>query len=42
VHVFTPATVADAYYMLKQAVQIPDPVVFLEHKFLYRWLKADT
>lgn len=42
VHVFTPATVADAYYMLKQAVQIPDPVVFLEHKFLYRWLKADA
>lgn len=42
VHVFTPATVADAYYMLKQAVQIPDPVVFLEHKFLYRWLKADS
>ena len=42
VHVFTPATVADAYYMLKQAVQIPDPVVFMEHKFLYRWLKADT
>ena len=42
VHVFTPATVADAYYMLKQAVQIPDPVVFLEHKYLYRWLKADT
>lgn len=41
-HVFTPATVADAYYMLKQAVQIPDPVVFMEHKFLYRWLKADT
>ena len=41
-HVFTPATVADAYYMLKQAVQIPDPVIFLEHKFLYRWLKADT
>ncbi|MBR5888532.1 MAG: alpha-ketoacid dehydrogenase subunit beta [Akkermansia sp.] len=41
-HVFTPATVADAYYMLKQAAQIPDPVIFLEHKFLYRWLKADT
>ena len=41
-HVFTPATVADAYYMMKQAVQIPDPVVFLEHKFLYRWLKAET
>ena len=42
VHVFTPATVADAYFMLKQAVQIPDPVVFMEHKFLYRWLKADS
>lgn len=42
VHVFAPATVADAYYMLKQAVQIPDPVVFMEHKFLYRWLKAET
>lgn len=42
VHVFTPATVADAYYMLKQAVRIPDPVVFMEHKFLYRWLKADS
>lgn len=42
VHVLTPATVADAYSMLKQAVQIPDPVVFMEHKFLYRWLKADT
>ncbi len=41
-HVFTPATVADAYSMLKQAVQIPDPVVFMEHKFLYRWLKAET
>ncbi|MGN0836295.1 MAG: alpha-ketoacid dehydrogenase subunit beta [Akkermansia sp.] len=41
-HVLTPATVADAYSMLKQAVAIPDPVVFMEHKFLYRWLKADT
>lgn len=42
VHVLTPATVADAYSMLKEAVAIPDPVVFMEHKFLYRWLKADT
>ncbi len=41
-HVFTPATVADAYFMLKEAVRIPDPVVFMEHKYLYRWLKADT
>ncbi len=42
VHVLTPATVADAYVMMKDAVAIPDPVVFMEHKFLYRWLKADT
>ena len=40
-HVMTPATVADAYWMLRQAVEIPDPVIFLEHKFLYRWLKAE-
>lgn len=40
--VVTPASVADAYWMLRQAVQIPDPVIFCEHKFLYRWLKADT
>ena len=31
----TPATVADAYWMLRQAVEVPDPVIFLEHKFLY-------
>lgn len=40
-HVMTPATVADAYWMLRQAVEVPDPVIFLEHKFLYRWLKAE-
>ena len=41
-HVFTPATVGDAYDMLKQAVQIPDPVVFMEHKYLYRRVKAES
>ncbi len=41
-HVFAPATVADAYRMLKDAVHIDDPVVFLEHKYLYRWLKAES
>ncbi len=41
-HVMTPATVADAYWMLRQAVEIPDPVIFMEHKFLYRWLKAES
>lgn len=40
--VLSPATVSDAYWMLRQAVQIPDPVIFCEHKFLYRWLKADS
>ncbi len=41
-HVFCPASVADAYQMLKDAVSIPDPVVFMEHKYLYRWLKAES
>lgn len=40
--VLTPATVSDAYHMLKDAVALDDPVIFCEHKFLYRWLKADS
>jgi len=40
--VVTPATVADAYSMLLESIELDDPVVFCEHKFLYRWLKADT
>lgn len=39
--VATPATVSDAYHLLKAAVELDDPVVFCEHKFLYRWLKTD-
>lgn len=39
--VVTPATVADAYSMLLQAVDLDDPVIYCEHKFLYRWLKSD-
>ena len=39
--VVTPATVADAYSLLKQSVLLDDPVIFCEHKFLYRWLKSD-
>ena len=39
--VVTPATVADAYGMLKEAVKLDDPVIYCEHKFLYRWLRAD-
>ena len=30
-----PATVNDAYHLLRHALTLPDPVVFLEHKGLY-------
>ncbi len=39
--VMTPATVADAYSMLLEAVALDDPVIFCEHKYLYYHLKAD-
>ena len=39
--VLTPATVEDAYSMLIEAMAIDDPVIFCEHKFLYRHLKAE-
>jgi len=39
--VMTPATVADAYSMLLEAVALDDPVIFCEHKLLYYHLKAD-
>lgn len=38
--VMAPGTVADAYGMLREAVLIDDPVIFCEHKFLYRSLKG--
>jgi pyruvate dehydrogenase E1 component beta subunit/2-oxoisovalerate dehydrogenase E1 component beta subunit len=37
--VVAPATVADAYWMLKDAIACDDPVMFCEHKYLYRHLK---
>lgn len=40
--VLTPATVGDAYCMLREAVALKDPVIFCEHKFLYYHLKADS
>ena len=38
--VVTPATPADAYSLLREAIANPDPVVFLEPKVAY-WSKAD-
>ena len=40
--VLTPATVTDAYHMLLDGVALDDPVIYCEHKFLYRWLKAKS
>ncbi|MGH3388605.1 MAG: alpha-ketoacid dehydrogenase subunit beta [Actinomadura sp.] len=39
--VVTPATAEDAYWLLRDAVADPDPVIFLEPKKLY-WSKQDT
>ena len=38
--VLAPATVADAYTLLREAIRFPDPVVFLEPKKLY-WTKEE-
>lgn len=40
--VVTPATVADAYSMLIDSIKLDDPVIYCEHKFLYRWLKSSS
>ncbi|WP_166347592.1 alpha-ketoacid dehydrogenase subunit beta [Phytoactinopolyspora limicola] len=39
--VVTPATVEDAYSLLRSSIDDPDPVVFMEPKKLY-WSKSDT
>jgi pyruvate dehydrogenase E1 component beta subunit len=38
--VLTPSGAADAYSMLREAIEMPDPVIFLEPKRRY-WSKAD-
>jgi 2-oxoisovalerate dehydrogenase E1 component beta subunit len=40
-HVLAPATAADAYALLREAIASPDPVVFLEPKKLY-WAKEEV
>src|SRR3954453_19122600 len=39
--VVAPATVADAYTLLRRAIEFPDPVIFLEPKKLY-WAKDEV
>jgi 2-oxoisovalerate dehydrogenase E1 component beta subunit len=39
--VLAPGTVADAYGLMKAAIRDPNPVLYFEHKYLYRRLKDE-
>jgi 2-oxoisovalerate dehydrogenase E1 component beta subunit len=39
--IVAPATVADAYGLLKAAIRDPNPVLYFEHKYLYRRVKGE-
>src|SRR5258708_16460247 len=39
--IVAPATVADAYGLLKAAIRDPNPVLYFEHKYLYRRIKEE-
>lgn len=40
--IVAPATPSDAKGLLTAAIRDPDPVIYLEHKFLYRRIKEDV
>ncbi len=40
--IVAPATPSDAKGLMTAAIRDPDPVIYLEHKFLYRRLKEDV
>ena len=40
--VLTPATAYDAKGLIKAAIRDPDPVMFFEHKYLYRRIKEEV